>query len=150
AEAVAGRRWSRVEPSLSVLRDSVRLLLPGTPVSIGTGVASGMHDKLKLELDFIDFHVYTRAGEAMVCPEGASTLGEIGCIVDEPDRASEEVWRRSQECLAQSLDRVAGAGYEAVFLWYLNDPEAGDATSLVFRNEIGAALCRVVNGTLPG
>src|SRR5437762_3500669 len=41
-EAVAGKRWMKVEPSLAILRDGARSLLPSSPISIGSGFLSGM------------------------------------------------------------------------------------------------------------
>jgi hypothetical protein len=76
-----GWRWKDVYPSLGILRDAVRALLPGIPVSVGSGyhngenVLAGRYDGLGL--DFLDYHSYTETPPAP--PGKAVTLGEIGC-----------------------------------------------------------------------
>jgi hypothetical protein len=148
-EAVCGRRWRKVEPSLSALREGVSELMPGVKLSIGSAQLK-YPERLNLDLDFYDFHIYAPVSEALVCPPRLAlsplkpaVLGEIGCVIPEADRGSEQAWRQSQACLAESIGRLSGLGYEAVFLWYLNDPAAADAMSLVYRNEVGPAMRRV-------
>jgi hypothetical protein len=72
-------------------------------------------------------------------------LGEIGCVIPEEDRGPEQMWNQSQSCLVSSIERVRELGFEAMFLWYVNDPEAADATGLVFRGQTGAALRALQN-----
>jgi len=149
----SGWKWPDLQPPLAVLRQGVASLLPGVRVSIGSGyhnqrnVAAGIYDRPNLDLDFYDFHLYTPVTEAFACPARVEisphkpiVLGEIGCVIPEEDRASEQMWNQSQSCLVSSIERVRELGFEAVFLWYVNDPEAADATGLVFRGQTGAVL----------
>ena len=139
-EAVAGKRWIKVEPSLAILRDGARSLLPSSPISIGSSPRSGMHDRLALDLDFRDYHVYAPLGEPAECPPTPAVLGELGCTIPERDRGSREVWRVAQEHLAALLNQISPFGYEAAFLWYLTDLDAADAMSLVYRGEAAGLL----------
>jgi len=149
----SGWKWPRLRPSLAILRESVAALLPGVRVSIGSGyhdhrnLADGVYDRLDLNLDFLDFHLYIPLGEALACPRRTEissvlpvVLGEIGCIIPDEDRGSEQTWTASQTHLAAHMEAVRELGYAAVFPWYINDPDAADATGLVFRGQAGVAL----------
>lgn len=142
-----GWTWAAIQPSLLVLRDSVRRISPGVPVSIGSGwhndenVAKGIYERLNLNLDFYDYHQYSSDGESPSDLPRRLTkpvvIGEIGCVARE---SSDAEWERVQACIVKSIEDLSLLGYRAAFLWYLSDPQAGDAMSLVYRNRIGAAL----------
>jgi hypothetical protein len=137
-------KWSKVGAPLRILREGVANFLPGARVSLGSGHRNHHHiRRLDLSLDFFDLHYYVE--QALACPraerfETPVVLGEFGCLVNEQDRSSEQAWATAQARLAESLAELPGLGYEAAFLWYLNTPESEDATALVFRGQVGAAL----------
>jgi hypothetical protein len=151
-EAIVGGKlgtWSEIERSLGAIREGAATLLPGTRFSIGSRFKKGAHEKMTLDLDFLDFHHY-HLEQTSAYPNAQRfskpvVLGELGCAIKESDRDSEEVWRETQERLARSLDPLTSLGYEAAFLWFLNAPDKPDAASLVFRRQIGAALQAAAN-----
>jgi len=154
----SGWKWSALKPSLALLRESVASLLPGVRVSIGSGyhnhhnIADGIYDRLDLNLDFFDFHLYTLVGQALACPRRIEissvvpvVLGEMGCVIPDHDRGSEQTWTNSQTDLAAHMEAVRELGYMAVFPWYINEPQAADATGLTFRGQTGAVLSSLRN-----
>ncbi len=145
-----GFDWWDLQPSLAILREAVASHLPGVQISIGSGfredqnLASGLYERLGLELDFLDYHShvsrsdFTHAGRLSARKD--IVVGELGVPVPHELDPSAETWKLRERRLLAALHGAMSAGYKAIFLWSLSSDFSKDVQSLIYKNAPGLVL----------